>query len=173
VTGRNTLQLLPNTLHLPPRTLSRTAQNRRKYNLFGGILVALLGLKSAAAHSKEGNKMKKTRTLLYLLVALIGIASFAGCSEQLPIMTVAQQTTYNDCMSGRWSGAADTFWWGPFGWAYHSSLVKDCLAKSGSLGKIGSAEAAPTTAVGSVQPAATSVTAATSGAQPSPSAPAH
>ncbi len=117
--------------------------------------------------------MKKTRTLLYLLVALIGIASFAGCSEQLPIMTVAQQTTYNDCMSGRWSGAADTFWWGPFGWTYHSSLVKDCLAKSGSLGEIGSAEAAPTTAVGSVQPAATSVTAATSGAQPSPSAPAH
>ena len=114
--------------------------------------------------------MKKTR--LYLLVALIGIASFAGCSEQLPIMTVAQQTTYNDCMSGRWSGAADTFWWGPFGWAYHSSLVKDCLAKSGSLGEIGSAEAAPTTGVGSVQPAATSVTAATSGAQPSPSAPA-
>src|SRR6266851_5234910 len=110
--------------------------------------------------------MKKTGTLLYLLVALIGIASFAGCNEQLPIMTVAQQTTYNDCMSGRWSGAADTFWWGSFGWAYHSSLVKDCLAKSGSIGEIGSAEAAPTTAVGSVQPAATRVTAATSGAQP-------
>src|SRR5713226_7348670 len=104
------------------------------------------------------------------LVFVVLVASvFVGCSEQLPIMTVDQQKTYNDCMNGRWSGAADTFWWGPFGWAYHSSVSKDCLAKSGSLGEIGSAEAAPATAAGSVQPASTSVTAAKSGAQPSPS----
>jgi len=50
-------------------------------------------------------------------------------------MTVPQQVAYNDCMKDRWSGAADTFWFGPFGWAYHSSVAKDCLAKSGSVGE--------------------------------------
>lgn len=62
----------------------------------------------------------------------------SGCSEQqLPLMTTAQQQTYNSCMSGHWSGEADTLWWGPFGWSYHNSLTNDCLAKSGSLGEAG------------------------------------
>lgn len=108
-----------------------------------------------------------------VLAALIGLV-FVGCSEQLPVMTMEQQKTYNNCMSGRWSGAADTFWWGPFGWAYHSSVVNDCLAKSGSVGEASSAEAAvPTTAAGAAQPASTSTPGVTPNAQPPPSSSAH
>ncbi len=50
-------------------------------------------------------------------------------------MTVDQQKTYNNCMEGHWSGAADTFFWGPFGWAFYDSLQHDCLAVAGSLGQ--------------------------------------
>jgi hypothetical protein len=84
--------------------------------------------------------------------------TIVGCSEQMPIMTVDQQKTYNDCMTGRWSGAADTFWWGPFGWAYYDSVSKDCLAKAGSLGLPSTAQASvtPATAVGSDQPVSAS-----------------
>jgi hypothetical protein len=46
-------------------------------------------------------------------------------------MTVDQQKSYNDCMSGHWSGAADTFLWGPFGWAWYDSVQKDCLGVAG------------------------------------------
>ena len=49
-----------------------------------------------------------------VLATLVGLV-LVGCSEQLPVMTIEQQKTYSNCMSGRWSGAADTFWWGPFG----------------------------------------------------------
>ncbi len=73
-------------------------------------------------------------------------------------MTVDQQKTYSDCMTGRWSGAADTFWWGPFGWAYYDSVSKDCLAKAGSLGLASTAQASatPATTTGGGQPLSTS-----------------
>jgi hypothetical protein len=143
------------------------------------VALTLLTFRSSWQHSIFAHgrlmNMKKIRAIVYRLFVLlgIGIVSFAGCSEQLPVMTVAQQTTYNDCMKGRWSGAADTFWWGPFGWAYHSSVAKDCLAKSGSVGESDIAEAAPATAAGGVQPASTSATAAMPKAQPSPSSSAY
>jgi hypothetical protein len=118
--------------------------------------------------------MKKMKTV-YKMVALTGLALFfVGCSEQLPIMTTAQQQTYNTCMSDRWSGAADTFWWGPFGWAYHSSVVKDCLAKSGSLGETTTAEAtAPATTAQATQPAPTGVAGTAPNAQSAPGPTAH
>ena len=118
--------------------------------------------------------MKKIKSV-YKMAALAGLALFfVGCSEQLPIMTTAQQQTYNTCMSGRWSGAADTFWWGPFGWAYHSSLVKDCLAKSGSLGETGTAEATvPATTAQAAQPAPIGTSGATPNAQPAPGPTTH
>lgn len=70
---------------------------------------------------------------------LLGIA-LAGCSSEQPIMTVEQQKSFNQCMSGRWSGEADTFLWGPLGWAYHDSLQKDCYTKAAELGSTPAAE---------------------------------
>lgn len=69
-------------------------------------------------------------------LALVIFASLviAGCSEQQPLMTMPQQKTYNECMKDRWSGAADTLIWGPFGWAYYNSVRNDCIAKSGAIG---------------------------------------
>lgn len=98
-----------------------------------------------------------------ICAALLGVA-LAGCSSQEPIMSVGQQNAYNQCMSGRWSGEADTFWFGPLGWAYHDSVQKDCYIKVGALGSatVGEqsvAEASPSlTAItpGSSGPAATS-----------------
>jgi hypothetical protein len=43
-------------------------------------------------------------------------------------------------MSGHWSGEADTFLWGPVGWAYHDSLEKDCYTKVAELGSAPAAE---------------------------------
>jgi hypothetical protein len=85
-----------------------------------------------------------------LAVCVIALL-FASCAEQpLPLMTTAQQQSYNTCMSGRWSGAADTFWWEPAGWAYHDDVQNNCLAKSGSLGTT-----VPTVSVVQPQPAST------------------
>ena len=75
------------------------------------------------------------RQVLTMLLVVFGAVVLAGCSEEQPIMNVPQQVAYNDCMKDRWSGAADTLWFGPLGWAYHSSVAKDCLAKSGSMGE--------------------------------------
>jgi hypothetical protein len=106
------------------------------------------------------------RIVFAVLLALTVI----GCSEQqLPIMTVDQQKTYNNCMEGHWSGAADTFFWGPFGWAFYDSLQHDCLAVAGSLGQASTAQAAaaPATTAGGVQPVSTSTTQAVPSAKPS------
>jgi hypothetical protein len=80
-----------------------------------------------------------------LLIAIFASLVIAGCSEQQPLMTMAQQRSYNECMSDRWSGAADTFVWGPFGWAYYNSVRNDCIAKSGAVGteEIAASTAAP------------------------------
>jgi hypothetical protein len=101
--------------------------------------------------------------------------TLVGCSEQLPIMTVDQQQTYSGCMAGHWSGAADTFWWGPFGWAFYESLRKDCLKVAGWQGEVPAAEAAapPATTAGNTQPVSTSTTEAISGAKPSPGVSPH
>lgn len=91
-------------------------------------------------------------------------------------MTVDQQKTYNDCMTGRWSGAADTFWWGPFGWAYYDSVTKECLAKSGSLGPASTAQAGatPATTAGGDQPASTNIEEGSlTVAKPAPGASSH
>lgn len=85
-----------------------------------------------------------------IIAGLLGFA-LAGCSSQQPVMTVDQQKSYNQCMSGHWSGEADTFLWGPVGWAYHDSVEKDCYAKSGS---VGSMVAADQSGAGPTQPAA-------------------
>ena len=112
------------------------------------------------------------RGIVFVAVLALTVAS---CSDQLPIMTIDQQKTYNDCMGGHWSGAADTFWWGPAGWAYHSSVSKDCLAKSGSLGEAATAQpsGASTTTAPSAQPVSTGATDASPAAQPSPAVSAH
>ncbi len=86
-----------------------------------------------------------------IAIAIAGI--LAGCSSEQPLMTVDQQKTYNECMSGRWSGEADTMFFGPFGWVYHDSKQKDCLAKSGSIGSAGSAGQPAAAAPSAVQPA--------------------
>src|SRR6266851_5362044 len=70
----------------------------------------------------------------FTLTAIVLAAVLAGCSSEQPMMTVDQQKIYNECMSGRWSGEADTMLFGPFGWAYHDSKEKECLAKSGNIG---------------------------------------
>jgi hypothetical protein len=76
------------------------------------------------------NPMNTRRLVIGLLASLL----VGGCSEQQPLMTMTQQKSYNECMSNRWSGAADTFVWGPFGWAYYNSVRNDCIAKSGAVG---------------------------------------
>ena len=98
-----------------------------------------------------------------------------GCSEQLPVMTVDQQKTYNNCMEGHWSGAADTFFWGPFGWAFYDSLQHDCLAVAGSLGQASTAEAAaaPATTAVAIRPVSTITTESIPGAKPSSGASPH
>jgi len=97
-----------------------------------------------------------------VLVALSAL-SLIGCAEQqMPIMTVDQQKGYNDCMAGHWSSGADSFWWGPFGWAWYESVRKDCIAVSSSPGEASTAEAAatPPTTAGGVQPVSTGTAAA-------------
>ncbi len=70
----------------------------------------------------------------FTLTAIVLAAVLTGCSSEQPLMTVGQQKIYNECMSGRWSGEADTMIFGPFGWAYHDSKEKECLARSGNVG---------------------------------------
>jgi len=90
-------------------------------------------------------------------------------------MTVDQQKTYNNCMEGHWSGAADTFFWGPFGWAFYDSTRKDCLAVAGWKGEVPPSEAAaaPSTTAGGVQPVSTSTTGLIPGAKPSSGVSSH
>jgi len=101
-------------------------------------------------------------------VALLALA-LVGCSEHQPIMTVDQQKSYNGCMEGHWSGAADAAIWGPFGWAFYESVRSDCLAVAGWQGEGSTAQAAAapaTSAVGVV-----SVSTSTTETIPGPKAP--
>ena len=107
-------------------------------------------------------------------VALLAF-TLVGCSEQQPIMTVDQQKSYNGCMDGHWSGAADTFFWGPFGWAFYHSVRKDCLAVANWQGEGSKAEAAaaPATTAAGVESVSTSTTETIPGAKASAGASPH
>src|SRR5713226_1858438 len=115
-----------------------------------------------------------SRNMRRLLAGILASFVIAGCSEQQPLMSMTQQKSYNECMSGRWSGAADTFVWGPFGWAYYNSARNDCVAKSGA---VGTEEATtPTSAPGPVQPVSAGEATPSGpvlGAQPSSSSVSH
>jgi hypothetical protein len=86
-----------------------------------------------------------------IAAALFGVL-LAGCRSQLPLMTVEQQKTYNEYMNGRYSGEADTFLFGPLGWAYHDSLRRDCYGSATAVTQ-SSAEASIPSAITPGSPA--------------------
>jgi hypothetical protein len=92
-----------------------------------------------------------------VFVALLAF-TLVGCSEQqMPIMTVDQQKSYNSCMGDHWSSGADSLFWGPFGWAWYESVRKDCIAVSSAPAQGSTVETAvaPPTPAGGVQPVST------------------